>query len=237
LTIPPKRVVWRALWKATFQPAGLCSSGVLSIGAMFLQSGTLLGLALATNGAWAMVALLRRRFWEGVVDDLRREGPSLPFPRDFADPVVRRLATRLNDVQIAREEAWYSLPAPTRAWVRTPEKAADLEESALELLLALDRLTSHLTPDTRDTLQAQMGELTTRAENAAGEVRAEYRRALAALESRLASVDELEGKRQLLFAKLESAVCALEAMTDRLFRVPLRQAADRALAGELPTAN
>jgi hypothetical protein len=231
MTIRPGKLVLRAMVRAAIHPSGLCAGGTLTIAALFWQSGALLGLAAAAYCSVALSALFRRRFWERAADGLRRQPPPLPLTHDFVDPAVRTFVCRLANARFAREEALQRVPDSSRAGTETT--AADLEETALKLLYALDRVAIHLTPDTRSSLRAQIDRLTGDAQDAVPAVRAEYGRAVGVLQEKLDMLEALDNRRQLLAARLETVVSALDALAEHLFHAPLRNAADQALADDV----
>lgn len=234
MTIRPGRVVWRAVGRAAVQPTALCAGGAMAVVATALHSGTLFALGLAAYAASAALALVRRGFWRNVVEAMRREGPSLPVYVDSWDPGARVLLSRLTNARFARQEASEQLPPASPVRAAAAERAAELEEMAVQLVRAGARLGEHLSPDTRGPLRDHVRWLSERAEAAAPDARAEYQRAMTALQQKLTGIEELERKRQLIVARLEAVVCTLEALGEDLLESPLRAAADHALADDFP---
>lgn len=232
MRMSPAKVVCRVIGRAAVQPAALCAGGALAAIGTAAQSGTLLALGLAAYFLSTTLALVRRRFWRNVVEAIRREGPSLPVFVESGDPNARVLLARLVNARYARREAWEHLPVDSPVRVAAAERSAELEEMAVGLLRAWSRLDAHMAGDGRGPLRDQITWLAERAQAADPEVRAEYHRAMVALQQKLEAIGELDRKRQLLSARLQTVVCTLEALGEELAERPLIAAADGALADD-----
>jgi hypothetical protein len=233
------QVVGRAIYRAATSKLGLFSAAFATTAAMVWQSG--LTCAVAAGGYLLAVSLDLRRNqrWSQAIRELRRQPPPLPSICRYHDMSSRQLLLRIEHARDERDRACRSLPAQAHT-DRLMESAAALEGLAFKLLDAFDRVTTYLGSDALGPLRAdkiRLEHLQHQTPSHLSAARAEYGGAVAALTQRLQSLQQTEGWRALLRARLENIAGVLEALPAALVELELRHATAAVLEAESPLAS
>jgi hypothetical protein len=236
MTVRRGQVIWRAMYRAATNKVSLCLSAAAAVVGMVVQSGGLCAVAVGGYFLAMTVDLARQERWRQAVRELRREPPAMPSVCRYHDAVTRQLLLRIERARDERENACQSLPPAARARTdRLLENAANLEELAFELLEAFDRVTRYLGTDPLAPLRTDMSRLEHLQQQAPmPAVRAEYEGAVRALGQRLRALEQTEGWRSLLRARLEKLAGVLEVLPVALVELELRQAGAALLDADSP---
>lgn len=231
------RLVRHALWRACANRLTLLASGAVAGAGFVFQSGELCLLAVGGYAVAVAVDLRRATRWREAAQHVRDEPVALPSTCRYDDPVTRELLLRIERARGAREAAVARLSAVDRSQVRSLlVQTSSLEQLAVQMLDAFDRLTVYLGADPVAPLVAEQQRLERlqAAEPQDPEVRQEYQRALASVAQRLRSLMHLCRWRAILRGKLEGVAGALDAMPAALIETELRRSSAGLLATDLP---
>jgi hypothetical protein len=231
------RVVRRALWRSCANRLTVFGSAAVAAGGLALQSPELCVLAIGGYVAAVAFDLRRPALWRRAADELRRERVALPSICRYDDAITRELLLRLERARNARDAALDRLPDGDREPLQSLlAQAAALEELAVQMLDAFDRLAVYIGPDPMGPLMAQQQRLehANAADGGDPEVQREYQRALAAVAQRISSVHNLSRWRALLKGKLEGVTGLLETLPTTLVETELRRSSAGILSSDLP---
>jgi hypothetical protein len=233
------QVIGRAIYRAATSKLGLSAAALATAAGMVWQSA--LTCAVAAGGYLVAVSLDLRRNgrWRQAIRELRRQPPPLPSICRYHDMGSRQLLLRIEHARDERDRACRSLPAQAHV-DQLMESAAALEGLAFRLLDGFDRVTTYLGSDPLGPLRADKLRLEQMALHTAGHLtaaRAEYAGALGAVARRMRALEQTDGWRALLRARLENIAGVLEALPAAMVELELRHATAAVLEAESPLAS
>lgn len=222
-------IVSKGLLKAATSGVNLWMFGLTATTSAVLGWWPVAGAACLAYAAAIGLDLTRPQFWTRVVEEVRRTPPPLPCESDLRTDASRRLLARLEAARSERVRALEQLPEPI-ASRRVPdilEAAALTEEAAIGLLQTIDELTRYLEGEHLGRARRDAYRIEALTENATDPaLRSEHIRARAAVEARMEALLEVDRSAELIAARLETLVSALETVPYRL--VQLKVMVDRA---------
>jgi hypothetical protein len=231
-----EQLMGHGLFRAATRAINLCFAGVVATGSVVMHSWPLFGASVMGYATLVVWDLTRLGFWTRVLKDLRTRPPSLPDGEMFSDMAARHFLNRLHQ---ARSELRRvvggrrgDMPARIAAQLDT---LPEVEKRALALIARLEELSRYLSDKNLRGLRNEVDRMRRSAENTtSGRLRVEYEKAGYTLRGELAALEELAGAKDLLMARLETVVGALEMFPCEIVRLRVMEADVREHAEEPP---
>jgi hypothetical protein len=219
-----KNLFWRGLARASGGMT-LMVPGLAAAGALVLQSGVLGATAALSYVVGVGTNLCRKRLWETLLAEQRREPPPLPHEADMADETARRMVSRLQLARLGRSELHLrASPRQQHQLDQLAEAVVDLERLAADAVLALDRMGRFLLAHDRRQVAADRDRLERLAEISAPVLRTELHAAAQVAGESLRRHDDILGAQALLEAQLDTLVRTLELIPAWLVQLETREA-------------
>ena len=219
----PFRVVSRGLWRAMTSGLNLLLGGASMASAVVVQS---VWVSVAAAGTYVValgMTMCRKPFWQRTVREVRCRPPELPHPSELGEQELRDLLARLSRARTVRVLRLRSIGKSSLGRVEPLfEPIADLEASAVKILMTADGLSRALAEGTGTRIFSRTRLLATRAEESDDEfVRLELRRASEAAGQHAVIVAQLAEQQRKLIARLEWIAEALDLASGRLLEAEL----------------
>jgi hypothetical protein len=218
-----KGLFWRGLARAS-SGMTLLIPGLAAAGALVLQSGLLGATAALSYVVGVGTNLCRKRLWETLLIEQRREPPPLPHESDMVDETARRLLGRLHLSRLGRSELHLRSNARQQNQLdQLAESIVDLERLAVDAVLALDRMGRFLLAHDRRQVAVDRERLERLAEISAPALRAELQAAARVAGEGLRRHDDILAAQALLEAQLDTLVRTLELIPAWLVQMETRE--------------
>lgn len=223
------------LFRAATKALNLCFAGFVATSSVVMHSWPLFGASLlgyATLVAWD---LTRLGFWTRVLRDLHTRPPALPDAELFSDVGARHFLNRMHQARVELRRVTAGKTAiPVRVLAQL-QALPEVEKRALALIARMEDLSRYLSDKNLRGLRNEIDRLRRAAENTASvRLRQEYERAQFALRGELTAIEEITVAKDLLGARLETIVGALELFPCELVRLRVIEADLRDNAEETP---
>jgi hypothetical protein len=230
-----EQLVGQGLFRAATRAVNLCFAGVVATGSVVMHSWPLFGASVVGYATLVVWDLTRLGFWTRVLKDVRARPPSLPDGELFSDMGARHFLNRLHQARAElRRVVGRRSEIPPRI-VAQLELLPEVERRALSLVARLEELSRYLSDKNLRGLRNEVDRMRRAAENTTIErLRIEYERAQFTLRGELAALEELVAAKDLLMAKLETVVGALEMFPCEIVRLRVIEADVREHAQEAP---
>jgi hypothetical protein len=223
------------VFRAATKALNLCFAGFVATSSVVMHSWPLFGASVvgyATLVAWD---LTRLGFWTRVLRDLRARPPALPEAELFNDVGARHFLNRLHQARAELKRVTTSRGAMPRQVLAQMEALPELEKRALALIARMEELSRYLCDKNLRGLRNELDRLRRASENSPNaRLRGEYERAQFALRGELTALEEIAGAKDLLMARLETMVGALEMFPCEIVRLRVIEADLRENTEETP---
>jgi hypothetical protein len=230
-----QQLVGHGLFRAATRAVNLCFAGVVATGSVVMHSWPLFGASVMGYATLVVWDLTRLGFWTRVLKDMRARPPSLPDGELFSDMGARHFLNRLHQARAElRRVIGRRSEIPARIAVQL-DSLPEVEKRALSLIERLEELSRYLADKNLRGLRNEVDRLRRAAENTCSDrLRVEYERAQFTLRGELMALEELAGAKDLLMAKLETVVGALEMFPCEIVRLRVIEADVREHAEQPP---
>ena len=223
------------LFRAATKALNLCFAGFVATSSVVMHSWPLFGASVvgyATLVAWD---LTRLGFWTRVLKDLRTRPPALPDSELFSDVGARHFLNRMHQARGELKRVTVGQVAVPARILAQLQALPELEKRALALIGRIEELSRYLCDKNLRGLRNEIDRLRRAAENTTSpRLRDEYERAQFALRGELSAIEEIAAAKDLLAARLETMVGALELFPCELVRLRVIEADLRDNAEETP---
>jgi hypothetical protein len=223
------------LFRAATKALNLCFAGFVATSSVVMHSWPLFGASVvgyATLVAWD---LTRLGFWTRVLKDLRTRPPALPDGELFSDVGARHFLNRLHQARSELKRVTAGrITVPARILAQL-EALPEVEKRALALIGRMEELSRYLCDKNMRGLRNELDRLRRASENTPSDrLRSEYERAQFALRGELTALEEIAAAKDLLMARLETVVGALEMFPCEIVRLRVIEADLQDNAEETP---
>jgi hypothetical protein len=213
------------LFRAATKALNLCFAGFVATSSVVMHSWPLFGASVvgyATLVAWD---LTRLGFWSRVLKDLRTRPPALPEAEMFNDMGARHFLNRLHQARGELKRVTAGGAAIPAQILAQTEALPDVEKQALALITRVEELSRYLCDKNMRGLRNELDRLRRASENSPNmRLRGEYERAQFALRGELTALEEIVAAKDLLMARLETMVGALEMFPCEIVRLRVIEA-------------
>jgi hypothetical protein len=223
------------LFRAATKALNLCFAGFVATSSVVLHSWPLFGASVVGYATLVAYDLTRLGFWTRVLRELRTRPPALPEAELFNDAGARHFLNRLHQTRAELKRVTANrAPIPHQVMAQL-EALPDLENRAVAMVARVEELSRYLCDKNLRGLRNELDRLRRASENSPSmRLRGEYERAQFALRGELTALEEIAAAKDLLLARLETMVGALEMFPCEIVRLRVIEADLRDNADETP---
>jgi hypothetical protein len=223
------------LFRAATKALNLCFAGFVATSSVVLHSWPLFGASVVGYASLVAWDLTRLGFWTRVLRELRARAPALPEADMFNDVGARHFLNRLHQARAELKRVTTGKAAIPHQILAQLEALPELEKRALALIARTEELSRYLCDKNLRGLRNELDRLRRASENSPNmRLRGEYERAQFALRGEVTALEEISAAKDLLLARLETMVGALEMFPCEIVRLRVIEADLRDDAGETP---
>jgi hypothetical protein len=223
------------LFRAATKAINLCFAGFVATSSVMMHSWPLFGASVVGYASLVAWDLTRLGFWTRVLKDLRTRPPALPDADLFSDVGARHFLNRLYQARSELKRVIASKTSIPGRILAQLEALPELEKRTLALISRTEELSRYLSDKNLRGLRNELDRLRRASENTPNaRLRGEYERAQFALRGELSALEEIAAAKDLLMARLETMVGALEMFPCEIVRLRVLEADLRDNAEEAP---